>query len=158
MKERIAIIGSGISGLTSAWLLREKYDVHLYEAGDYLGGHTQTNDIEVAGKTYPVNSGFIVFNDWTYPDFIRLMDRLGVAAENSDMSFSVKCERSGMEYNGHSLDSLFAQRSNIFNLRFLWMIRDILKFNKEILNRFMRFTKDGKRTLKEQGPGAIYQL
>lgn len=131
MKERIAVIGSGISGLTCAWLLREKYDIHLYEAGDYLGGHTQTNDIEVEGKTYPVNSGFIVFNDWTYPNFIRLMDRLGVASENSDMSFSVKCERSNMEYNGHSLDSLFAQRSNIFNLRFLWMIRDILKFNKE---------------------------
>ena len=66
MKKRIAVIGSGISGLTSAWLLREQYDVHLYEAGDYLGGHTKTSDIEVQGKTYPVNSGFIVYNDWTY--------------------------------------------------------------------------------------------
>lgn len=147
MKERIAIIGSGISGLTSAWLLREKYDVHLYEAGDYLGGHTQTNDINVDGKTYPVNSGFIVFNDWTYPNFIRLMDRLGVAAEDSDMSFSVKCERSGIEYNGHTLDSLFAQRKNIFNFRFLWMIRDILKFNKETRAELESGTVSNSETL-----------
>lgn len=131
MKKRIAIIGSGISGLTSAWLLRDKYDIHLFEAGDYLGGHTQTNDIEVQGKTYPVNSGFIVFNDWTYPNFIKLMDRLGVASEASDMSFSVKCERTHMEYNGHTLNSLFAQRLNFFNPRFLWMIREILRFNKQ---------------------------
>lgn len=131
MKKRIAVIGSGISGLTSAWLLREKYDIHLYEASDYLGGHTKTSDIEIQGKTYPVNSGFIVYNDWTYPNFIKLMQRLGVASECSDMSFSVKCEGSNMEYNGHSLNSLFAQRRNFFNPRFLWMIREILRFNKE---------------------------
>ena len=131
MKKRIAVIGSGISGLTSAWLLRDKYDIHLFEAGDYLGGHTQTNDIEVQGKTYPVNSGFIVYNDWTYPKFIKLMQRLGVASEASDMSFSVKCERTHMEYNGHTLNSLFAQRLNFFNPRFLWMIREILRFNKQ---------------------------
>ena len=131
MKEKIAIIGSGISGLTCAWLLRDRYDVHLYEAGDYLGGHTQTTDVEAGGKIYPVNTGFIVYNDWTYPNFIKLMERLGVATEASDMSFSVKCEQTGMEYNGHTLDTLFAKRSNIFNPRFLWMIRDILRFNKE---------------------------
>lgn len=131
MKKRIAVIGSGISGLTSAWLLRDKYEIHLYEAGDYLGGHTQTNDIEVQGKTYPVNSGFIVYNDWTYPNFIKLMERLSVASEASDMSFSVKCERTNMEYNGHTLNSLFAQRLNFFNPRFLWMIREILRFNKQ---------------------------
>ncbi len=131
MKEKIAIIGSGISGLTCAWMLRDRYDVHLYEAGDYLGGHTQTTDVDVDGKTYPVNTGFIVYNDWTYPNFIKLMERLGVATEASDMSFSVKCERTGMEYNGHTLDTLFAKRRNIFNPRFLWMIRDILRFNKE---------------------------
>ena len=131
MKEKIAVIGSGISGLTCAWLLREKYDVSLYEAGDYLGGHTQTTEVEIDGQTYPVNTGFIVFNDWTYPNFIRLMDKLGVASENSDMSFSVKCENTGLEYNGHTLDSLFAQRSNILRPRFLQMIRDILRFNRE---------------------------
>lgn len=130
-KNKIAIIGSGISGLTCAWLLRERYDVHLYESGDYIGGHTQTTDVDVAGRSYPVNTGFIVFNDWTYPNFIRLMQKLGVAAEDSDMSFSVKCERTGLEYNGHTLDTLFAQRRNLLNPKFWGMIRDILRFNKE---------------------------
>lgn len=92
MKEKIAVIGSGISGLTCAWLLKDKYDISLYEAGDYLGGHTQTTDVDIQGKSYPVNTGFIVFNDWTYPNFIKLMNKLGVAYEASDMSFSVKCE------------------------------------------------------------------
>ena len=131
MKKRIAVIGSGVAGLTCAYLLRERYDVHLYEANDYLGGHTQTTDVKIDGKTFPVNTGFIVFNDWTYPNFIKLMDQLGVASEDSDMSFSVKCERSGLEYNGHSFDSLFAQRSNLLRPRFWFMIRDILRFNKE---------------------------
>jgi len=131
MKEKIAIIGSGISGLTCAWLLRHKYDVHLYEAGDYLGGHTQTTDVNLSGKIYPVNTGFIVFNDWTYPNFIKLMTKLSVACEDSDMSFSVKCENSGLEYNGHTLDSLFAQRSNLLKPKFWLMIRGILRFNKE---------------------------
>jgi len=89
-RKKIAIIGSGISGLTSAYLLNHQHDVHLFEANDYLGGHTQTTDVELAGETYPVNTGFIVFNDWTYPNFIELMDQLGVASEDSDMSFSVK--------------------------------------------------------------------
>lgn len=131
MKEKIAIIGSGISGLTCAWLLREKYDVHLFEANDYIGGHTQTTDVDVDGVTYPVNTGFIVFNDWTYPNFIRLMERLGVPTEASDMSFSVKSEASGLEYNGHTLNTLFSQRRNIFNPAFWFMIKDILRFNRE---------------------------
>ncbi len=129
-KEKIAVIGSGIAGLTCAYLLREKYQVHLFEQGDYFGGHTQTTQVEVKGKEYPVNTGFIVFNDWTYPNFIKLMQQLGVAYEASDMSFSVKCETSQMEYNGHDLNSLFAKRSNIFNPKFWWMIKDIFKFNK----------------------------
>ncbi|MDF1762105.1 MAG: FAD-dependent oxidoreductase [Oleibacter sp.] len=131
MKKRIAIVGSGVAGLTCAWLLRERYDVHLYEANDYLGGHTQTTDVEVAGKSYPVNTGFIVFNDWTYPNFIKLMEQVGAESEDSDMSFSVKCERSGLEYNGHTLNSLFAQRLNVLRPSFWKMIRDILRFNKE---------------------------
>ena len=131
MKEKIAVIGSGISGLTCAWLLKDKYDISLYEAGDYLGGHTQTTDVDIQGKSYPVNTGFIVFNDWTYPNFIKLMNKLGVAYEASDMSFSVKCENTGLEYNGHTLDSLFAQRSNLLKPKFWFMIRDILRFNKE---------------------------
>lgn len=130
-RQRIAVIGAGVSGLTAAWLLADKHDVHLFEAGDYAGGHTNTEQVEVGGRTWPVNTGFIVFNDWTYPNFIKLMDRLGVASEVSNMSFSVDCHASGLQYNGTSLNTLFAQRRNLFNLNFLKMIREILRFNKE---------------------------
>ncbi|MEC9084776.1 MAG: FAD-dependent oxidoreductase, partial [Pseudomonadota bacterium] len=130
-RQRIAVIGAGVSGLTAAWLLADKLDVHLFEAGDYAGGHTNTEQVEVGGRTWPVNTGFIVFNDWTYPNFIKLMDRLGVASEVSNMSFSVDCHASGLQYNGTSLNTLFAQRRNLFNLNFLKMIREILRFNKE---------------------------
>lgn len=130
-RQRIAVIGAGISGLTAAWQLAEKHDVQLFEAGDYAGGHTNTEQVEAGGCTYPVNTGFIVFNDWTYPNFIKLMDRLGVASEKSDMSFSVDCDATGLQYNGTSLNTLFAQRKNILNLPFLKMIREILRFNKE---------------------------
>ncbi|KZZ45333.1 FAD-dependent oxidoreductase, partial [Thalassolituus sp. HI0120] len=108
-----------------------KHDVHLFEANDYLGGHTQTTDVDIAGEMYPVNTGFIVFNDWTYPNFIELMDQLGVASEDSDMSFSVKSPLKDMEYNGHDFNALFAKRSNLFNPKFWLMLRDILRFNKE---------------------------
>ncbi|WP_203300758.1 NAD(P)/FAD-dependent oxidoreductase [Marinobacter sediminum] len=130
-RQRIAVIGAGVSGLTVAWQLAEKHDVQLFEAGDYAGGHTNTERVEAGGRTWPVNTGFIVFNDWTYPNFIKLMDRLGVASEVSDMSFSVDCNASGLQYNGTSLNTLFAQRKNLLNLPFLKMIREILRFNKE---------------------------
>ncbi|NWO06058.1 MAG: FAD-dependent oxidoreductase [Alteromonadaceae bacterium] len=130
-RQRIAVIGAGVSGLTAAWLLSEKHDVELFEAGDYAGGHTNTEQVEAGGRTWPVNTGFIVFNDWTYPGFIKLMDRLGVASEVSDMSFSVDCHNSGLQYNGTSLNTLFAQRKNLFKPAFLKMIREILRFNRE---------------------------
>lgn len=130
-KQRIAVIGAGIAGLTSAYLLSRRHEVTLYEAGSYLGGHTHTRMVESGGKQYPVNTGFIVFNDWTYPNFIKLMDQLGVASEDSDMSFSVRCENTGLEYNGTSLNSLFAQRTNLLHPGFWGMIRDILRFNKQ---------------------------
>ncbi|MEP1215990.1 MAG: FAD-dependent oxidoreductase [Marinobacter sp.] len=130
-RQRIAVIGAGVSGLTTAWLLSEKYDVELFEAGSYAGGHTNTESVKAGGRQWPVNTGFIVFNDWTYPNFIKLMDRLGVQSEVSDMSFSVDCHSSGLQYNGTSLNTLFAQRSNLLNLPFLRMIREILRFNKE---------------------------
>ncbi|HET8850390.1 MAG: FAD-dependent oxidoreductase [Marinobacter sp. 34-60-7] len=130
-RQRIAVIGAGVSGLTAAWLLSEKHDVQLFEAGDYAGGHTNTEQVEAGGQTWPVNTGFIVYNDWTYPNFIKLMDRLGVASEVSDMSFSVDSHATGLQYNGTSLNTLFAQRKNLFNLPFLKMIREILRFNKE---------------------------
>ncbi|MEX0603438.1 MAG: FAD-dependent oxidoreductase [Marinobacter sp.] len=130
-RQRIAIVGAGVAGLTSAWLLSQKYDVEIFEAGDYAGGHTNTRLVEAGGRMWPVNTGFIVYNDWTYPNFIKLMDRLGVASEVSDMSFSVDCPNTGLEYNGTSLNTLFAQRRNLLNLPFLKMIREILRFNEE---------------------------
>ena len=128
---KIAIIGSGISGLTAAYYLHKNHAITVFEAQDKVGGHTETHSIELAGKTWQVDTGFIVFNDWTYPNFIRLMDELGVKWQDSKMSFSVKCERSGLEYKGGDLNGLFAQRRNLIRPSFLKMIADILRFNQE---------------------------
>jgi len=130
-KPVVAVVGSGISGLTTAYLLRHQYDVHLFEREESFGGHTATTDVTLGNQTYPVNTGFIVFNDWTYPNFIKLMDELKVASEDSDMSFSVKCGLSGMEYNGQDFSSLFARRRNAVSPAFWRMIYDILRFNRE---------------------------
>lgn len=127
---RIAIVGSGISGLVSAHLLNEAHDVVLFEAGDHVGGHTHTHDVEVGGTRLAVDTGFIVFNLETYPGFLKLLARLGVAAQPSDMSFSVKDAASGLEWRGTNLDTLFAQRSNLFNRAFQKMVLDITRFNK----------------------------
>ncbi|PAV24562.1 putative NAD/FAD-binding protein [Tamilnaduibacter salinus] len=129
--KRIAVIGTGVSGLTAGWLLTGHHDVTLFEAGDTAGGHTNTETVELGGRSWPVNTGFIVYNDWTYPNFIRLMDRLGVASEESVMSFSVDDACTGLQYNGTSLNTLFAQRGNLVNPRFLNMVREILRFNRE---------------------------
>lgn len=128
---KIAIIGSGISGLTAAYYLHKNHAISVFEAQDKVGGHTDTHSIELTGKSWQVDTGFIVFNDWTYPNFIRLMDELGVKWQDSKMSFSVKCERSGLEYKGGDLNGLFAQRPNLIRPSFLKMIADILRFNKE---------------------------
>lgn len=128
---RIAIVGSGIAGLTTAWHLRHDHEVVIYEANDYLGGHTATKDVQIGGRSYAIDTGFIVFNDWTYPNFIALLTELGVEWQWSNMSFSLRCERSGLEYNGTSINSLFAQRRNLVNPRFLQMIVDILRFNRD---------------------------
>ena len=147
--KKIAVIGSGISGLTTSYLLQSKYEVTLFEAQDYLGGHTNTVDIKHNGNTYPVNTGFIVFNDWTYPNFIRLMDHLDVASENSDMSFSVRCDQSDLEYNGSNINTLFCQRRNLVNLRFWIMIKDIMRFNKEATRDYQIGNLDSGITLQE---------
>jgi uncharacterized protein len=131
---KIAIIGSGIAGLTSAYLLNRSHDISVFEAGDWIGGHTHTVDVQVAGQGYAVDTGFIVFNDWTYPNFIRLLSQLGVGFKATEMSFSVNDPVSGVEYNGHSLNSLFAQRRNLLSPKFWGMVRDILRFNREALN------------------------
>jgi predicted NAD/FAD-binding protein len=130
---KIAIIGSGIAGLTSAYLLNRSHQISLFEASDWVGGHTHTVDVEVAGQQYAVDTGFIVFNDWTYPNFIRLLDQLGVACKPTEMSFSVSDPATGVEYNGNTLNSLFAQRSNLLSAKFWGMVRDILRFNREAL-------------------------
>lgn len=129
----IAIIGSGISGLTCAYLLNRNHEITLFEAGDWVGGHTHTVDVIVEGQRYAVDTGFIVFNDWTYPNFIRLLGQLGVAFKPTEMSFSVTDPDSGLEYNGNNLNSLFAQRRNLLSPGFWGMLRDILRFNKEAL-------------------------
>jgi predicted NAD/FAD-binding protein len=127
---RIAIVGSGISGLVCAHLLHEAHEVVLFEAGDHVGGHTHTHDVEIGGRKLTVDTGFIVFNERTYPGFIRLLERLGVASQPSEMSFSVKDATSGLEWRGTNLDTLFAQRSNLFNRDFHRMVLDITRFNR----------------------------
>lgn len=154
-KQKIAVIGSGIAGLSAAHVLSREHEVSLFEANDYIGGHTNTHDVELGGKIYPVNTGFIVFNDWTYPNFIKLMDQLGVESEASEMSFSVRCENTGLEYNGTSLNSLFAQRLNIIRPKFLFMVKDILRFNKQTVELLSSDNVDDDQTLgqfvKEHG-------
>jgi predicted NAD/FAD-binding protein len=130
---KIAIIGSGISGLTCAYLLQRKHEITVFEADARIGGHTHTVDVEVDGERHAIDTGFIVFNDWTYPNFIRLLDRLGVASQPTEMSFSVHEPCSGDEYNGNNLNSLFARRRNLLSPRFWGMLRDILRFNREAL-------------------------
>ena len=128
---KIAIIGSGIAGNVVAHHLHREHEITLYEAGGHVGGHTHTHIVEQAGRSYRVDTGFVVFNRLTYPNFIALLDELGVESQESSMSFSVRCESSGLEYNGTTVNSLFAQRRNLLRPAFLGMIRDILRFNRE---------------------------
>jgi uncharacterized protein len=129
--KRIAIIGSGIAGMAAGHYLTEQgHEVHLFEAGLRLGGHTATIDVEHRGERLAIDTGFIVFNDWTYPHFIGLLDKLGVASQPTSMSFSVSDPLSGIEYAGSSLNTLFAQRRNLLSPAFLRMVRDILRFNR----------------------------
>jgi predicted NAD/FAD-binding protein len=128
---RIAIIGSGIAGNVAAHHLHREHDIAVFEAGGHAGGHTHTHDIDLDGRRYAVDTGFIVFNDRTYPNFIGLLDELGVASQESSMSFSVRDEASGLEYNGTTLNTLFAQRRNLLRPSFLGMVREILRFNRE---------------------------
>ncbi len=127
---RIAVVGTGISGLVAAHFLAEHHELVVFEAADRLGGHTHTHAIELGGNAYAIDTGFIVFNDWTYPNFIRLLEHLGVPSQASDMSFSVRSSVTGLEYNGHSLDTLFAQRMNLLRPSFIGMVREILRFNR----------------------------
>lgn len=139
---RVAVVGTGISGLTAAWLLRDAHDVALLEAEERLGGHTHTHQIEVEGKPLSVDTGFIVYNDRNYPTFTRLLAELGVTGTPTAMSFSVVNRNSDIRYNGHDLSTLFAYRPNLANPDFYRMLRDILRFNRL-----------GLRLLALHGPG-----
>lgn len=130
---KIAIIGTGIAGNVVAYKLRQEHDITVFESGTHVGGHTNTVDVYENGRGYAVDTGFIVFNDRTYPNFVRLLDDIGQESQQSEMSFSVQARDSGIEYSGSSLNSLFAQRRNILRPRFHRMIRDILHFNETAL-------------------------
>ena len=127
--KKIAIIGSGIAGLSCAHLLHQKYDITVFEKNNYIGGHTATIDIQVDGVKRAIDTGFIVFNDRTYPYFEKLLKRIGVERQPTEMSFSVHNQQTGFEYNGHTFASLFAQKRNIFRPRFWKLLSDIVRFN-----------------------------
>lgn len=127
---KIAIIGSGISGLVAAYHLQRDHAITVFEANDYIGGHTHTVSIQLNGRNFEVDTGFIVFNDRTYPNFIGLLEELGIASQPTEMSFSFSDRSSGLEYNGHNLNTLFAQRANLLRPSFYRMIYDISRFNR----------------------------
>jgi predicted NAD/FAD-binding protein len=128
---RIAVVGSGISGLMCSWLLSRRHSVTLFEANDYLGGHTHTHDIVLRGREYRVDTGFIVFSPLHYPLLTRLFQELHVDSQPTTMSFSVRNEASGLEYNATNLAGMFCQRRNLVSPRFLGMIRDLMRFYRE---------------------------
>lgn len=131
MSRRIAVVGSGIAGLASAWWLSQRHEVTLFERCDRLGGHTHTHDIELDGRAYAVDTGFIVFNALHYPLLTALFDELGVESQPTTMSFSVHDEASGLEYNATSLDTLFCQRRNLASPAFWRMLLDLRRFYRE---------------------------
>ena len=128
---RIAVVGSGISGLASAWFLSKRHAVTLFETNDYLGGHTHTHDIEIDGRRLAIDSGFIVYNETHYPLLTRLFAELSVQTQPTAMSFSVSNAATGLEYSANRLDTLFCQRRNLLSPRFWGMLRDLLRFYQE---------------------------
>jgi len=132
-KKKIAVVGAGISGLTCAYYLSREYEVTVFESAPEIGGHTATKIVDDANGPLAVDTGFIVYNDWTYPNFIKLMHELNVPGRASEMSFSVTCEESGLEYAGSNLNTLFADRRNLLRPRYLKMLKDIVRFNRESL-------------------------
>ncbi len=136
---RIAIIGTGIAGNVAAWKLRDRHDITVYEAADYVGGHTNTVEVEERGRVLAIDTGFIVFNDRTYPNFLRMLDDIGQASKPSEMSFSVHSEDGRIEYKGSTLNGLFAQRRNLLRPSFYRMLRDILRFFRDAVTDVQRF-------------------
>jgi len=131
---KIAIVGSGIAGNVAAHYLNLRHDITVFEANDYVGGHTNTVDVYDAGRRIPVDTGFIVFNDRTYPFFNSVLEEIGQTSHRSAMSFSVRNRSTGLEYCGSTLNGLFAQRRNLVSPAFLRMVGDILRFNREAVS------------------------
>lgn len=145
-KQRIAVIGAGVSGLACAYFLNPAHDVILFEAGNYLGGHTNTVDVSLEGLTHPVDTGFLVYNRATYPNLIALFAELNVVSMDTDMSFGVSMDDGEMEWAGSNLDTVFAQRGHLFSPSFLFMLRDIVRFNKAA-HRYLERTLNSGETL-----------
>lgn len=131
LTKNIAIIGTGISGLVTAYLLARKHRVTVFESEAHIGGHTATKVVETASGRYEIDTGFIVYNDRTYPNFIKLLEQLGVSGQKTEMGFSVVADAAGLEYSGCSINGLFAQRRNLFSASHWRMLTDILTFNRE---------------------------
>ena len=142
---KIAIVGTGIAGLATAYYLHKAnrsaertpgaapFELTVFEQDARIGGHTATIDVDYRGQHYAIDTGFIVFNDWTYPNFIKLLDEIGVASQPTEMSFAVSCDKTGLEYAGTNFNTLFAQRRNLASPRFLRMLLDIVRFNRSAI-------------------------
>ena len=146
---KIAIIGSGISGLTSAYWLSRDHEVVVYESEAKIGGHTATIDVELDDRQYAIDTGFIVFNDWTYPKFNKLIAELGVEYQPTEMSFSVSDRVNDFEYSGTNLNTLLAQRRNLLRHKFWQMLSEINRFNKQAKSDFANNTIDPSITMGE---------
>ena len=147
-RQRIAVVGAGISGLASAWLLSRQHDVTLFEAGAYLGGHTNTVDVTLEGKTHPVDTGFLVFNEKTYPNLIAMFALLGVDSVETEMSFAVSLENPDLEWAGSNLATVFGQKRNLVRRKFWSMLSDILRFNRES-TAWLATHPDNQRSLRD---------
>jgi uncharacterized protein len=159
-RKRIAVIGSGISGLATAYFLNRRHDVVLFESGGYLGGHTNTVDVTLEGKTCGVDTGFLVYNEHTYPNLVALFDELGVATVASDMSFAVSAHGGALEWAGTNLDTVFAQRGNLASPSFLRMLADIARFNRHarvLLRQPDTVSMTLGELLEKQGYGATFR-